>query len=54
MVQYLEELQGVATAPLNSEELIELEQLRVKYEQLKKRSVAGPAMAVADKKKKKP
>ena len=35
MVQFLEELQGVSTSALTNEELVELEQLRVKYEKLK-------------------
>lgn len=42
----------MATPPLNSEELIELEQLRVKYEQLKKQVATGPAKVEAAKKKK--
>ena len=41
MVQYLEELQGVATPPLSAEELVELEQLRTKYEKLKQKAAAG-------------
>ena len=36
MVQFLEEIQGVATPNLSAEELVELEQLRIKYEKLKK------------------
>jgi len=40
MVQYLEELKGIATPPLSKEELIELEQLRNKYEKLKQRNAA--------------
>ena len=36
MVQFLEELQGVATPALSAEEYLELEQLRTKYEKLKK------------------
>jgi len=43
MVQFLEELQGIATPPLTSEELIELEQLRAKYQKLKQRSVENSA-----------
>lgn len=35
MVQFLEELQGVATPGLTAEELVELEQLRVKHQKLK-------------------
>ena len=35
MVQFLEEMQGTATPALTPEELIELEQLRAKYEKLK-------------------
>ena len=41
MVQYLEELQGVATPALSPEEMVELEQLRAKYEKLKKQQVTG-------------
>ena len=40
MVQFLDELQGKAEPPLSSEELVELEQLRAKYDRLKK---VGPA-----------
>ena len=36
MVQFLEELQGTATPALSPEEHLELEQLRIKYEKLKK------------------
>ena len=60
MVQYLEEIQGVATPNLSAEELVELEQLRIKYEKLKKlvnQNAAGGAQAsqasAAAKKKKK-
>lgn len=45
MVQFLEELQGVATPALSAEELVELEQLRIKHERLKKQSMAGAAAA---------
>jgi len=38
MVQFLEEKQGVSTAGLTPEELVELEQLRIKYEKLKQRT----------------
>ena len=38
MVQYLDELRGVGEPPLSPEELVELEQLRAKYEKLKQRS----------------
>ena len=41
MVQFLEELQGVATPALSAEELVELEQLRIRHEKLKKQSMAG-------------
>lgn len=41
MVQYLEELQGLATPALSPEEMVELEQLRAKYEKLKKQQVTG-------------
>ena len=61
MVQFLEELQGVATPSLSAEELVELEMLRVKHEKLKtmKNKVGGGAqaavqenLAAANKKKK--
>ena len=57
MVQFLEELQGTATPALTPEEFLELEQLRVKYEKLKKGAMPGPAAASSatskpDKKKK--
>ena len=45
MVQFLEELQGVATPALTAEELVELEQLRIKHEKLKKQAMAGAAGA---------
>ena len=54
MVQFLEELQGVATPALSKEELIELEQLRHKVEKLKAKSLkpaSDPAKPVASKKK---
>lgn len=35
MVQFLEEMQGVATPSLSAEEIVELEMLRVKHEKLK-------------------
>ena len=58
MVQFLEELQGVATPPLTPEELVELEQLRTKYERLKKAQPAaaepGNVKHAPGKKKKKP
>ena len=38
MVQFLEEKQGISTAGLTPEELVELEQLRTKYEKLKQRT----------------
>ena len=44
MVQFLEELQGVSTDGLTPAELVELEQLRVKYEKLKQKN-AGSAQA---------
>ena len=60
MVQFLEEIQGVATPNLSAEELVELEQLRIKYEKLKKLAntqstggaQAAQAQVVAKKKKK--
>lgn len=60
MVQFFEELQGVATPPLTKEELIELEQLRQKYEKLKNKKASsgsnepatGGAAAKKQKKKK--
>ena len=45
MVQFLEELQGTATPALSPEEHLELEQLRVKYEKLKK--AQGPMAAAS-------
>ena len=55
MVQFLEELQGTATPALTPEEHLELEQLRSKYEQLKKMrpSVIAAAAATKQAKKKK-
>lgn len=41
MVQFLEELQGVATPALTAEELVQLEQLRIKHEKLKKQAMSG-------------
>ena len=35
MVQFLEEMQGVATPSLSADELVELEMLRIKHEKLK-------------------
>ena len=54
MVQYLEELQGVATPALSPDEMVELEQLRAKYEKLKKQQRTGtPATKSAAAKKQK-
>lgn len=53
MVQFLEELQGVATPALTPEEYVELEQLRAKYEKLKKGGSSAAVAAKADAKKKK-
>ena len=49
IVQFLEELQGTATPALSSEELVELEQLRVKHEKLKamKNKAGGMGAAAA-------
>ena len=47
MVQFLEELQGVSTPALTSDELIELEQLRAKYERLKKTNTGAATGAAA-------
>ena len=41
MVQFLEEMQGIATPALTSDELVELEQLRVKHQKLKQKGAAA-------------
>lgn len=62
MVQFLEETQGVATAALSAEEVVELEMLRIKHEKLKAlvnkagagaQGAAGLQEAVVNQKKKK-
>ena len=47
MVQFLEELQGVSTPALTNEELVELEQLRVKHAALKKKGASAAQATVA-------
>ena len=47
MVQFLEELQGTATPALSAEELVELEQLRIRHDKLKKQSMAGAGGAAS-------
>ena len=47
MVQFLDELQGTATPALTMEEMVELEQLRAKYEQLKKAKAGETAAATS-------
>ena len=51
MVQFLEEMQGVATPSLSADELVELEMLRIKHEKLKTMiNKMGPQRAITKQK----